>query len=225
VEEVLERHERIDVAVNNAGIMPAGPLELTSDELAREVFDTNVLGPLRVARAVLPHMRAQASGRIVNVSSPADPRHGLRMVGLYVASKAALNALSMELAKEVRGFGIEVVVLQTGMGGATKMLTGLADQLADWAADTSAYADVKKIGAAQLAAMVEGSTDTAPSARLVADAVTVESPGLRFPADQAFADSWRDITDDEFVRLCDGADPAPIHRHHDIRWSFWLTGR
>lgn len=113
VEEVLRQSGRVDVAVNNAGFGIAGAVEETSPEEARNLLETNLLGVLRVCRQVLPEMRTQSQGIIVNISSLAG-RVGLPFQGMYSATKFALEGLSEALRMEVRGFGIRVVVIAPG---------------------------------------------------------------------------------------------------------------
>jgi len=110
---VLARESRIDVLVNNAGLGIQGPVEDISPELAQRLFDTNVWGPHRVWCAVLPTMRKQGSGLIINISSVAA-NFGLPYRGFYSASKAALDRLSEALSTEVDRFGIHVVTVQPG---------------------------------------------------------------------------------------------------------------
>ncbi len=111
VAEVLDKVGRIDVLVNNAGYTVFGSVEETSPEEAQAQFDANLFGMLRVSQAVLPAMRRQGSGRIVNTSSvlgflPAP------FMGVYASSKHAVEALSESLDHEVRGFGIRVGLVQ-----------------------------------------------------------------------------------------------------------------
>ncbi|VTU19067.1 3-oxoacyl-[acyl-carrier-protein] reductase FabG [Variovorax sp. PBL-H6] len=108
---VIEQTGHIDVLVNNAGMNMIGAVEETTPGEAASLFDINVFGMLRTARAVLPHMRAQRRGRIVNVSSvlgflPAP------YMGLYSASKHAVEGLSETLDHEVRQFGIRVSLVE-----------------------------------------------------------------------------------------------------------------
>ena len=113
VARVLAAESRIDVLVNNAGYGIAGAVEDTTVEEARAQFETNVFGPLRLCRAVLPHMRARRAGLVVNVSSIA----GLVPVpfqAFYSASKAALESMSEALRMEVRPFGVRVALLEPG---------------------------------------------------------------------------------------------------------------
>ncbi len=102
-----------DALVNNAGYGLAGSAEDSSLEEAKALFDTNFFGALRVAKAVLPHMRACGSGLIVNVGSMAG-RIPLPFQGLYSASKAAIAALSEAMAAELRPFGIRVALVEPG---------------------------------------------------------------------------------------------------------------
>lgn len=111
VDWVLSRSGRIDVVVNNAGVSLVGPVESTSNDEAKALFETNFFGPLRMIRAVLPAMRQQNSGLIVNVSSvlgflPAP------YMGLYASSKHALEGLSETLDHEVRQFNIRSVLVE-----------------------------------------------------------------------------------------------------------------
>jgi NAD(P)-dependent dehydrogenase (short-subunit alcohol dehydrogenase family) len=108
---IIAQAKRIDVLVNSAGVTLLGATEETSLAEAQSLFDTNVFGVLRTIQAVLPHMREQGSGRIVNVSSvlgflPAP------YMGLYSASKHAVEGMSETLDHEVRKFGIRVVLIE-----------------------------------------------------------------------------------------------------------------
>lgn len=113
--------------VNNAGYGFAGPVEEVGDDAAREIFETNVLGPMRICRLVLPGMRERGEGRIVNVSSIAG-RVSTPMVGWYCASKHALEALSDALRQEVGQFGVKVILVEPG-GFGTSIWDGANDRL------------------------------------------------------------------------------------------------
>ncbi len=113
VQIMLEREGRLDVVVNNAGIGYAGAVEDTSLAEAYETFETNFFGVLRVCHTVLPTMRAQASGLIINVSSIGGMM-GLPYQGLYSASKFAIQGLTEALRMEVKAFGICVVLIEPG---------------------------------------------------------------------------------------------------------------
>lgn len=108
-----ETSGRIDVAINNAGYYLFGPIEETSPDELRAQLETNVIGVLRVIRAVLPAMRARGAGTIVNLSSVSG-RVAVPVVGPYHASKWALEALTESLRYEVAPFGVRVVAVEPG---------------------------------------------------------------------------------------------------------------
>jgi NAD(P)-dependent dehydrogenase (short-subunit alcohol dehydrogenase family) len=111
IQHIVAQAKRIDVLVNNAGSMLLGAIEETSVAEAQALFDTNVFGVLRTSQAVLPHMRQQRSGRIVNVSSVVGFLPAPYM-GLYSATKHAVEGLSETLDHEVRNFGVRVVLVE-----------------------------------------------------------------------------------------------------------------
>lgn len=161
---------RIDVAINNAGYVVSGLAETVTSEQAQRQMDTNFLGPVRVTRAVLPHMRRQRSGVLVHISSVAG-RLILPSFGLYSASKFALEALAEAYNYELAGQGIESVIVQPGAYETPifgNIVTG-ADK-----ARTDTYGAAKEIPAKISAAL----SSTAANAQQVADAVLriVETP-------------------------------------------------
>jgi NAD(P)-dependent dehydrogenase (short-subunit alcohol dehydrogenase family) len=111
VREVLARAGRIDVLVNNAGIASAGVTEAFTAEQAKVIFNTNVVGLLRTNRAVLPAMRTQGDGLIINIGSILG-RVTFPFFGIYGASKFAVEALTESLRYEVSQLGIEVMLVQ-----------------------------------------------------------------------------------------------------------------
>ncbi len=113
VNELLARTGRIDVLVNNAGFVLTGGIEETRIDEAKAQFETNFFGSVRVVNAVLPVMRKQRSGQIINMSSIAA-QIPVPFEGYYGAAKAALLAFSKALRYEVKKFGIYVSVLEPG---------------------------------------------------------------------------------------------------------------
>jgi NAD(P)-dependent dehydrogenase (short-subunit alcohol dehydrogenase family) len=113
VREVLAREHRIDVLVNNAGVGMQGPTEDIEPGMAMRLLDTNLLGAHRLCRAVLPAMRANKRGLVINITSVAG-NFGLPYRAFYSASKAALERYGEALAIEVGRFGIRIVNVQPG---------------------------------------------------------------------------------------------------------------
>lgn len=113
VQEVLRRAGRIDALVNNAGYAKLGAVEDLPRADLRHQFEVNVFGALQLCREVIPVMRAQHSGRIVNVSSLAG-KVSLPLMGAYCASKFALEAFSDALRAEVKPAGIRVALVEPG---------------------------------------------------------------------------------------------------------------
>ena len=112
IADVLDRHGRLDVLVNNAGIGAHGAVETIPMEDFRALIETNFWGPVRMIRAVLPHLRSQRSGAIVNVGSIAGVVPGTPYNGPYGSSKHALGALSESVQNEVEPFGVRVVCIE-----------------------------------------------------------------------------------------------------------------
>lgn len=113
VEEVISRYGRIDVLVNSAGRALIGGVEETGDRELRDLMEVHFFGPAALTRAVLPHMRRQRSGAIVQISSMGG-RISFPGVGGYSATKFALEGLSEALAAEVAPFGIKVLIVEPG---------------------------------------------------------------------------------------------------------------
>ena len=113
VAETLARFGRIDVAVNNAGYGRFGAIEEVSEAEARAQLETNLFGALWVTQAVLPQMRTQGSGHIIQVSSIGGV-NAFPTIGLYHASKWGLEGFSQALAAEVQSFGIKVTIVEPG---------------------------------------------------------------------------------------------------------------
>lgn len=113
ISQIVRERGRIDVVINSAGYGLAGAVEDTSLSDAKAQMDTNFFGVLRVCKAVLPHMRAQRSGLILNISSLAGGM-GLPFQGIYCASKFAVEGLTESLRQEALPFGIRVVSVQPG---------------------------------------------------------------------------------------------------------------
>ncbi|KAI1416223.1 putative short-chain oxidoreductase [Hypoxylon sp. FL1857] len=113
IESLEASGDHIDVLVNNAGYGLYGPIETLTEEEVRALMDTLYFGPLRLIRAVLPHMRKRRYGVIVNISSGAG-LEGRESMGAYAGAKAGLDGMSKVLAKEVAPFGIRTLTVTPG---------------------------------------------------------------------------------------------------------------
>jgi NAD(P)-dependent dehydrogenase (short-subunit alcohol dehydrogenase family) len=177
VREVLRSHGRIDLLVNNAGfsVAPAGAEESSIGQ-ARAVFETNFFGIVRMTRAVVPHMRHQGSGRIVNIGSvlgflPAP------YMALYAATKHAVAGYSESLDHELRTRGIRVVVIEPAYTNTQFDANALE---AD--AKLEEYHEARVILAKMMKEVVESGDKPAVVADVVLEAASAAHPKLRYTA-------------------------------------------
>jgi NAD(P)-dependent dehydrogenase (short-subunit alcohol dehydrogenase family) len=170
VNAAVAKAGRIDIAINNAGYFLTGLEEAVTTEQAQRLMDTNFLGPVRVNRAVLPHMRRQRSGVLMYISSGAG-RLIFPSAGFYCASKFALEALAEAYSYELAGQGIESVIVEPGQYETP--VFGNTVTAAD-EARTDTYGAMRDIPAKINAAL----SSTAGNAQDVADAVLriIETP-------------------------------------------------
>lgn len=113
IKTVLERESRIDVLINNAGAGITGPVEEIPEEEIKRNFETNFFGPINVIKAVLPSMRTQHSGLIINITSIAGYM-GLPFRGVYSASKGALELITEAFRMELKDFNVEMTNVAPG---------------------------------------------------------------------------------------------------------------
>ncbi|MEU6286196.1 oxidoreductase [Streptomyces sp. NPDC046988] len=176
VRDVVARHGRIDVLVNNAGRTHVGAFEETGEEELRALFDVHVFGPAALTRAVLPHMRERRSGAIVQMSSMGG-QMSVAGFSAYSGTKFALEGMSEGLADEVREFGIKVLIVEPG---AFRTSLFAADN-AGTSADSGVYA---KVG--ETRGMVAGGDGSQPgdpvkAAAVIRAALAAEHTPLRLP--------------------------------------------
>jgi NAD(P)-dependent dehydrogenase (short-subunit alcohol dehydrogenase family) len=172
---VLDRAGRIDALVNNAGHSLIGSSEETSIEESKELFETNFFGVLRMVQAVLPFMREQRSGRIINLSSVVGFLPAPYM-GIYGASKHALEGYSESLDHEVRQFGIRVSVVEPGF---TRTNLDQNGQLASQ--HLEAYATERDRAREAVRASIAQGENPAKVAAVVSEALRSRSPQRRYP--------------------------------------------
>ena len=168
IADVLNEDQRIDVLVNNAGIGgPVVALEEIDEATARAVWETNFWAPFRLSRAVLPSMRDQRSGVIVNLSTFGVRFPGGPGLAMYAMSKAATSRLSESLQAELAGTGVRVVAIEPGFF-ATDIYTAEKRATID---DTSVYASMVRQIDERIAAGIAGGADPAIVAAAIVAAV------------------------------------------------------
>jgi NAD(P)-dependent dehydrogenase (short-subunit alcohol dehydrogenase family) len=175
VDDVLSRAGRIDVLVNNAGVSLSSALEEASIDEAKALFETNFFGAMRMVNAVLPTMRAQRGGHIINMSSLAGII-GVPYIGLYSASKHALEGYSEALRFEVKRFGIRVSVVEPG-----DARTAIADLTPAPAQSIADYDGVRETVNAIHSANVANGTVPEVIARTILRLIEKPRPRLRYP--------------------------------------------
>ncbi|MBW2367905.1 MAG: SDR family oxidoreductase [Deltaproteobacteria bacterium] len=179
---ILEKEGRLDIVINNAGVGIAGALEDVSMEECRSVFETNLYGIIRVCQAVIPTMREQKSGYIINVGSLGG-LFGMPFDSIYCASKHAVEGLTETLRMEIKQFGIKTVLIEPG-----DIDTGISSRTpsAEKAQTNPVYLDIfNKV----CTAAVENESDGSPSetvALLVERIINTASPRLRYKVGPAF---------------------------------------
>ena len=207
VGDVMERSGRIDVLVNNAGILKLTSVEEAPLEEAKAVFETNVFGALRMMQAVLPKMREQGSGTIVNISSVAG-----RLVsaghGIYAATKYALEALSEAVAIETKRLGIRVIVIEPGFISTPILDKGVAVEVGE-----GPYAPHLRRMQSMYGNARRGADPPSAVAEVIADAHDDPTPRFRYLAgkdalavlngrarmtDEEWIDMGREMTDEEY---------------------------
>ena len=204
VQQVIDRFGHIDVLVNNAGYGIVGAVEEANDAEIIRVHEVNVLGLLRVTRAVLPHFRKRRAGHVVNLSSIGG-LVGLPGVGIYSATKFAVEGLSEALATEVAPLGIRVTIVEPG----PFRTNFLADSLVTTEKTLPDYAETAgkmRAGISERNGKQPG--DPVLAARAIIRAVTSQNPPLhlvlgRFAYERASAkledlrrefEAWREVS-------------------------------
>lgn len=177
VDALIERDNRLDCLVNNAGFGQAGAIEEVPIDRLRQQFDVNVFGPVRLAQAVLPNMRATGGGTVVNVSSLLG-RVTFPMRGAYAGSKHALEAVSGALRAEVAGQPVDVVLVEPG-----SVRTSFGDRLQETQDRTAAQPEYDRLRrVVDTAQRLSERTGLAPArvAEVIYGAAVAEDPQRRY---------------------------------------------
>lgn len=175
VNEILQKENRIDILINSAGYGSFGALEDVSPEEAKRQFDVNVFGAANLTQLVLPTMRAQRSGKIVNISSIGGQLYS-PLGGWYYASKHALEAMSDTLRLEVKQFGIDVIIIEPG-GTATEWQKVTNENMLATTPKDSPYRSMVE----QFTSIDESGFATAEDiAKLIYKSITATKPKTRY---------------------------------------------
>jgi len=178
IDMISNRHRRIDVLVNNAGYDMHGAVEDLSIDEIKTQFETNFFGAVRLMKAVLPLMRKQRSGIIVNVSSIGG-RIGVPLNSAYTSSKFALEGFSESMKYELEGFGIRVILIEPGA-----VKTNFLENI-KWAQEAvkldSPYAELsKKVSEGVRESFKQASSSPLQVAEAILNAIKSENPNTRY---------------------------------------------
>src|SRR2546426_5336135 len=199
IQSITTEANRVDVLVNNAGYALGGPFEdLAMDEIKAQ-YETNLFGLIRTTQAVLPIMREQKSGIIVNISS-GNGRIGVPTASAYVSTKFAVEGLSESMSYELEPFGIKVVLVEPGVIR-TNFSSGMV--LAKKAQDpNSPYSQMMQRMGATLQQLEQNGSDVDLVASIVLKAATNANPELRYLAGkdvENWVEAKRKMSDSEFI--------------------------
>jgi NAD(P)-dependent dehydrogenase (short-subunit alcohol dehydrogenase family) len=201
IESILSEAGRIDLLVNNAGYVLTGAFEDIGINEIKALYETNVFGVIRVTQAVLPIMRKQGSGRIINISSGAG-RIGYPVGSAYVSSKFALEGLSESMAYEIEQFGIRTVLVEPGF-----VRTKIGENMAiskKTQDPNSPYSQMMQMMSSNQERMLENGSDADLVASVVAEAATAKEPNLRYLAGkdvQQMMAAKKSMSDEEFQKM------------------------
>lgn len=204
VENAVKRFGRIDVLINNAGHGLIGAIEEASESEVNGLFEVNVFGLLRVTRAVLPLMRKQGRGHIVNLSSVSG-LIGSPGFGIYNATKFAVEGLSEALAQEVRPLGIGLTIVEPGpfrtafLGGSIAQTKSVLPEYEPTAGKSRAYQknnDGSQPGDPVLGAtaIIDAVTSDKPPLRLLLGASAYQRAQKKLADLKAEFEAWRDVS-------------------------------
>jgi NAD(P)-dependent dehydrogenase (short-subunit alcohol dehydrogenase family) len=202
IESIITEASRIDVLVNNAGYALNGAFEDLAMEELKAQYETNLFGVTRVTQAVLPLMRKQKSGIVVNISSGTVTMGGFPGGSAYVSTKYALEGLSNCMAYELEPFGIKVVLVEPGVIRTNFVNDVVAAKKSQ--NPNSPYSQIMQKMAASFEPMLENGSSADVVAKVVLNAVTSENPSLTYLAGkdiESLKEAKRNMSDEEFYRM------------------------
>ena len=185
VQSILQREQRIDAVVNNAGLALIGTVEETSIAQAQDLFDINVFGVARVIQAVLPSMRQRRSGRIINIGSALGYVPG-PFRAYYCASKHALEGYTESLDHEIRSFGLRAIVIEPNF-----TRTQIKSNAVFAAGSVAEYDAMRARVGNAVATLLEHGMNPEEVARAVLWALQAKNPKNRYPTGRSAMALWR----------------------------------
>jgi len=204
IDRILNESERIDVLVNNAGFDLTGPLEETSMDEIKVQFKTNLFGAIRTMQAVIPTMRKQRSGKIVNITSVGG-KWAIPFHSGYHGTKFALEGISESIQYELDPFGIKIIIIEPGAVGSSfwKNMKN-ATKSSNLTDGESPYVSMMSNMSAALKQMEQNSIPPSEVANMIVNAVTTDNPDFRYVVgkDAIMAlEAKANLSDLEFRRL------------------------
>ena len=203
IEKVKSENERIDVLVNNAGYGLIGAFEDLSAEEIKSQFETNFFGVIRLTQQVLPIMRKQKSGTIVNVSSGAG-RIGFPGMSAYVSSKFALEGLSESMSYELEPFGIRLVIIEPGVIRTNFKKNSVMSKKSLDNSSISPYSSIIQKMDASISSIIEHATPPEEVAKAILHAVISNNPELRHLVGNdiiMMAETKKSMSDEDFRKM------------------------
>jgi NAD(P)-dependent dehydrogenase (short-subunit alcohol dehydrogenase family) len=201
IQAIVSKANGIDVLVNNAGYALTGAFEDLAIEEIKAQYETNLFGLIRTTQTVLPIMRKQKSGAIVNISSGAG-RFGYPGGSAYVSTKFAVEGLSESMAYELEPFGIKVILVEPGVIK-TNIANGMV--IAEKSQNpNSPYSQIMQKMSTSFEHMLENASSPDVVAKVVLKAVTSENPSLRYLAGkdvEMWIEAKRNMSDDQFYKM------------------------
>lgn len=203
IKRVERENERIDVLVNNAGYGLVGAFEDLSVEEIKSQFETNFFGVIRLTQQVLPIMRKQKSGTIVNVSSGAG-RIGFPGMSAYVSSKFALEGLSESMSYELEPFGIKVVIIEPGVIRTNFKKNSVMSEKSLDNSSISPYSSIIQKIDSSISSIIEHATPPEDVAKAILHAITSNNPELRYLVGNdmiMMAETKKSMSDEDFRKM------------------------
>jgi short-subunit dehydrogenase len=203
IKRVERENERIDVLVNNAGYGLVGAFEDLSVEEIKSQFETNFFGVIRLTQQVLPIMRKQKSGTIVNVSSGAG-RIGFPGMSAYVSSKFALEGLSESMSYELEPFGIKVIIIEPGVIRTNFKKNSVMSKKSLDNSSISPYSTIIQKIDSSISSIIEHATPPEEVAKAILHAITSNNPELRYLVGNdmiMMAETKKSMSDEDFRKM------------------------